>query len=95
MKESINVNLDKSILVSLKQTKAGFVKELLLNNAIALYREGRLSMGKAAQMAGIDRISFMFKMRDKGIPIFEMDETEFQDMIEETKQVYKKIHTGK
>jgi len=44
-------------------------KELLLLAAIELYREKRLSLGKAAEFAGVSVREFLYEMRKRDIPI--------------------------
>lgn len=47
------------ILVSLKETQDDFSKELKIAAAVKLYELGKLSSGKAARLAGMDKISFL------------------------------------
>lgn len=47
------------ILVSLKETQDDFSKELKIAAAVKLYELGKLSSGKAAILAGMDKISFL------------------------------------
>lgn len=44
-------------------------QELVLLAAIELYREGRVSLGKAAQLAGLSVREFLYELRKRGIPI--------------------------
>ena len=44
-------------------------KELILLATIELYREGRVSLGKAAQLAGLSVREFLYELRRRGIPI--------------------------
>lgn len=43
--------------------------ELKLLAALELYREGRLSLGKAAEMAGLSLREFLYEMRVRGVPL--------------------------
>lgn len=67
----LKIPVDELIFVSLKEGKQKFVKEMPLNNAMTLYRKKKLSLGKAAELAGLDRIDFIKKLRDKGEYIFD------------------------
>lgn len=40
--------------------------------AVKLYQMGKLSSGRAAQLAGIPRISFLQSLSDYGVPIFDL-----------------------
>ncbi|WP_366938962.1 UPF0175 family protein, partial [Thermococcus sp.] len=44
-------------------------RELILLATIELYREGRVSLGKAAQLAGLSVREFLYELRRRGIPI--------------------------
>lgn len=78
----LKIAVDESILLSLKEGKHKFVREMLLNNAITLYRKRKLSLGKAAELAGLDRIDFIRKLRDEGEYIFDYDDEMIEEMIE-------------
>ncbi len=47
------------ILVSLKESQDDFSKELKIAAAVKLYEIGKLSSGKAARLAGMDKVSFL------------------------------------
>ncbi|GAB6135845.1 UPF0175 family protein [Thermococcus prieurii] len=52
-------------------------RELLLLAAIELYREGRLSLGKAAEFAGLSLREFLYELRKRDVPInYTMEEAE-------------------
>jgi len=59
-------------LESLKMSKA----ELVLEIAILLYSQGRLSMGKASKMANMNRILFQGELGKRKI-LTNYDESEF------------------
>ena len=80
------VKVDESILLSLKKGKEEFAKEMLFNNALLLYRRNRLSLGKAAQLAGYDRIDFIRKLQEEGEPIFDYDDATVGEMIEQSQK---------
>lgn len=41
--------------------------ELLIDFSIYLYEKGRLSMGQAKKMAGLDQLSFQSEMAKRGV----------------------------
>lgn len=49
--------------------------------AAKLYELGRLSSGEAAQLAGKDRVEFMFALREFGVPMSNLKEN---DLVVET-----------
>ena len=44
-------------------------RELVLLAAIELYREGKLSLGKATEFAGLSVREFLYELRKRDIPI--------------------------
>ncbi|AEK73673.1 hypothetical protein GQS_08895 [Thermococcus sp. 4557] len=44
-------------------------RELVLLAAIELYREGKLSLGKAAEFAGLSVREFLYELRKRDVPI--------------------------
>jgi predicted HTH domain antitoxin len=80
----INISIDTSVLSSLKESKSEFTKQLLFNNALVLYRKNKLSLGKAASLAGYSKIEFIQKLRDEGEPIFDYDTETFGKMMGNT-----------
>ena len=42
-------------------------KELLIDFAIFLYEKGRLSMGQAKKLSGLDQLSFQAEMANRGV----------------------------
>jgi predicted HTH domain antitoxin len=56
---SVQIDIPEEVLISLKQTPDGFSRELCLLAAVKLFELGRLSSGRAAQLAGITRVEFL------------------------------------
>ncbi|MGM0509516.1 MAG: UPF0175 family protein [Thermoplasmatota archaeon] len=44
-------------------------QNLKLSAAVELYKEGRVTLSKSAELAGMDTISFKEILKDRGIPI--------------------------
>lgn len=79
-------------MVSLKEGKQKLVKEMLFNNAMTLYRKRKLSLGKAAELAGLDRIDFIKKLRDEGEYIFDYNAEIIDEMIKDSKKALGLLH---
>ena len=58
----LTIPYPEKLLLSLKESKASFETEARLLLAVKLYEMGRISTGLAAQLAGMDRVSFMFSL---------------------------------
>lgn len=56
---TLTIEYPDEILVSLKETQDDFSEELKIAAAVKLYEMGKLSSGKAARLAGMDKISFL------------------------------------
>lgn len=59
------MSIDDEFLVAANLSEAEVKTEL----AIVLYQKGKLSMGKAARLAGMNRISFQFLLASREIPV--------------------------
>lgn len=57
--KQIVINVPEKILLAEKTDEAGFARELQMLAAIKLYELGRLSSGRAAELAGISRVEFL------------------------------------
>ncbi|MGJ3250887.1 MAG: UPF0175 family protein [Elainellaceae cyanobacterium] len=55
----IQIEIPEEVLISLKETPATLSRELPLLAAIKLFKLGKLSSGRAAQLAGISRVEFL------------------------------------
>lgn len=82
MLTEIRLQIDDSILLSMKEQKETFAKTMLFQYALWLYRMQKLSLGKAAELAGYSRLAFIQKLQVENEPIFEYDETLIDEMIQ-------------
>ena len=65
----IMVEIPEDLEVILKIDKKDIPKAVKLYLAIELYREGKISLGKASEIAGISKEEMMEVLSRKGIPI--------------------------
>ena len=56
---SISLEIPEEVLISLKETPESLKKELPILAAVKLFELGKLSSGRAAQLAGISRVEFL------------------------------------
>ena len=68
--KTIQITLPDEILISMKETPEEFSKELLMAAAAKLYEIGKLSSGRAAELAGVSRVSFLQMLARYNVPIF-------------------------
>ena len=79
--EKIVLEIPEEVLISLKETAAEFAQDMRMLTAVKLYQMGRLSSGRAAQLAGVSRVSFLQSLARYGASIFDLTEEELiQDM---------------
>jgi predicted HTH domain antitoxin len=60
----------------LKMSDAEFAGELQFLAAVKLYELGRLSSGKAAELAGMERVEFLRSLADLGMPAINLRDEE-------------------
>lgn len=73
--ETISFEVSQDLLASLKLGSAALGQSIRLLAAIACFRDKRLSLGKAAQLAGLDRLQFMDVLAKEGIVVLDYDES--------------------
>jgi predicted HTH domain antitoxin len=73
--ETVSFEVSQDLLASLKVGPAELGRNIRLLAAIDYFQEKKLSLGKAAQLAGMNRLAFMDVLAEKGIVIFDYDES--------------------
>ena len=58
----ISIEIPESILIAEKTDEVSFAKELRVLAAVKLYELGRLSSGRAAELAGMSRVEFLMNL---------------------------------
>lgn len=73
--ETITLEVSQDILAALKMGATDLGQQIRLLAAIAFFQEKKLSLGKAAELAGLNRLSFMDLLVARNIVVFDYDES--------------------
>ena len=78
---TIQIELPDEVLLSLKETPESLTKVIRMAAAAKLYELGKLSSGRAADLAGLSRVRFLQALGQYGVPIFNLTAEELaQDL---------------
>ena len=77
---NISFSVNDDILLSLKEDAEEFTKNLRFLSALTLYRKNRLSLGKAAELAGYNKPDFIDRLRLEKEDVFDFNETEIDQI---------------
>jgi len=77
------IQIDNSILLSLKASSEDLVYKMKFYTAITLYKKRQLSLGKSAQFLGMDRLSFIELLKQENIPIFDYSNREMSEVFDD------------
>ena len=70
---TISLQVPEESLISLKEQPSSFARELPMLAAVKLYELGKLSSGRAAQLAGMTRVEFLMQLGRYQVSPFVMD----------------------
>ena len=83
----LTINIPDNFLISVKEKQEDFIKTMLFNHALALYRKNKLSLGKAAELAGYDKLSFIQKLQLENEPIYDYEVDLVNEMVNNSQHV--------
>ncbi|NTW68708.1 MAG: UPF0175 family protein [Chlorobiaceae bacterium] len=89
MTETMTFEVSQDLLASLKIGIQDLAQEIRLMAAITYFQEKKLSLGKAADLAGCNRLSFMDILAQKGIVVFDYDESIVESELQGVAQLSK------
>ena len=74
----IVIEVPEKVLLAEKTDEAGFAREVRILAAVKLYELGRLSSGRAAELAGMSRVEFLLTLGDYKVFPFEAELRELE-----------------
>lgn len=84
---NISFPIKENILLSVKETKAEFTKKVLFLSALYFYKKRRLSLGKAAELVGCNKLDFIERLQQEGECIFEYDDEEMNEIFDDAESI--------
>ena len=69
-RESVSVDYPTDVRRTLREGKEEFAQELKMLAAVKLYELGKISSGKAASLAGLDRVSVLLALGRYRVSVF-------------------------
>ena len=75
---TIQIALPDEVLISMKKTPEEFSREIRMAATAKLYELGKLSSGRAAELAGVSRVSFLQLLSKYNVSIFELTAEELE-----------------
>lgn len=77
---NISFSVNDDILFSLKENVQEFTQDLRFLSALMWYRKNKLSLGKAAELAGYSKLEFIERMKLEKEAIFDYSEDEMGEV---------------
>ncbi|MFZ2452549.1 MAG: UPF0175 family protein [Methylovulum miyakonense] len=82
----LTITIPDNFLISVKQKQEDFIKTMLFNHALMLYRKNKLSLGKAAELAGYDRLTLIQKLQLENEAIYDYEPELVNEMVNNAQQ---------
>lgn len=76
---TIAIQCPDEILISLKEDAAAFGRDLALAAAMKFYELGRLSSGRAAELAGLPRVEFLRRAAEFRVPAWDLNTEDLRE----------------
>lgn len=78
MSLQLKIDYPETFPDALQQTREQFEEEARWTMAVKLFEMKRLSSGMAAVLLGVDRVDFLLKLHQYGVPIIDLSKDELR-----------------
>lgn len=82
MSLQLRIDYPETLPEALQQTREEFEQEAKWAMAVKLFEMKRISSGMAAQLVGMDRVSFLLNWHHYGVPMIDLEEEELLSDLE-------------
>ncbi len=79
----LSIPYSDDLLVATGMSKEALEQELRFLLAVKMFELGRLSLGKAAELCGMQKVDFMGEMGRMEIPVINLDDDQIRQEIED------------
>ncbi|UCH93355.1 MAG: UPF0175 family protein [Candidatus Aminicenantes bacterium] len=76
---SVRFEIPEEILYALNENITEFALQMRLFTALQLFKKHKLSLGKAAKLAGMDKDQFIVELDRNEIPLIDYDPDELEE----------------
>ena len=83
--QSITIDLPADIYLALNETESELEQQIKLSLAIRLYNQQKVTIGKAAQIAGLSKLKFETVLSENFIPVSNLTIQDILNDIEKLK----------
>lgn len=78
----LQIDYPETLPDALQKSRRQFEEEAKWAMAVKLFEMKRISSGMAAELVGVDRVSFLLKLTDYGVPMIDLAEEELLSDLE-------------
>ncbi len=84
---NVKFSISDDILLAVNENANDFMRDLRYLAALAWYRKNKLSLGKAAELAGYDKLDFIARMQMEQEPIFDYSNEELNSVFSDVERL--------